>query len=86
MRRKITTSGNSAALILSRDLLDLMGVSPGDEVEISVVDRTLIVRSIAEAERSAKVQAAMDEVFRRRDAGLLRRLAGGVAAWDTLVF
>jgi putative addiction module antidote len=76
MRRRITTSGNSAALILSQDLLGLMGVSPGDEVDVSLVDRTLVVRPITEAERSAKVQQAMDEVF-RRDAGLLRRLAEG---------
>ena len=76
MRRRITTSGNSAALILSQDLLGLMGVSPGDEVDVSLVDRTLVVRPITEAERSAKVQQAMDEVF-RRDTGLLRRLAEG---------
>ncbi|HEX3902519.1 MAG TPA: hypothetical protein VH853_06695 [Polyangia bacterium] len=77
MRRRITTSGNSAALVLSQDLLGLMGVGAGDEVDVSLIDRTLIVRPISETERSAKVQGAIDEVF-RRDAGLLRRLAQGV--------
>jgi antitoxin component of MazEF toxin-antitoxin module len=77
MRRRITTSGNSAALVLSQDLLGLMGVGAGDEVDVSLVDRTLVVRPILEMERSAKVQSAIDEVF-RRDAGLLRRLAEGV--------
>ena len=81
MRRRITTSGNSAALILSQDLLGLMGVGAGDEVDVSLVDRTLVVRPISEAERSAKVQSAIDEVF-RRDAGLLRRLAQGVGSDD----
>jgi len=76
MRRRITTSGNSAALILSQDLLGLMGVAPGDEVDVSLVDRTLVVRPLTEVERSAKVQKAVDEVF-RRDAGLLKRLAAG---------
>jgi antitoxin component of MazEF toxin-antitoxin module len=79
MRRRITTSGNSAALVLSQDLLGLMGVGAGDEVDVSLVDRTLIVRPISETERSAKVQGAIDEVF-RRDAGLLRRLAEGVTS------
>jgi antitoxin component of MazEF toxin-antitoxin module len=77
VRRRITTSGNSAALILSQDLLGLMGIGAGDEVDLSLVDRTLVVRPVSEAERSAKVQGAIDEVF-RRDAGLLRRLAAGV--------
>jgi antitoxin component of MazEF toxin-antitoxin module len=83
MRRRITTSGNSAALVLSQDLLGLMGIGAGDEVDVSLVDRTLIVRPILEVERSAKVQSAIDQVF-RRDAGLLRRLAEGVPASESL--
>ena len=59
----------------------MMGISVGDEVDVNLVDRTLVVRPLVEAERSAKVQAAMDEVF-RRDAGLLRRLGEGVTADD----
>lgn len=77
MRRRITTSGNSAALILSQDLLGLMGIGAGDEVDVSLVDRTLVVRPLSETERSAKIQAAIETVF-QRDAGLLRRLAAGV--------
>jgi antitoxin component of MazEF toxin-antitoxin module len=79
VRRRITTSGNSAALILSQDLLGLMGVGAGDEVEVSLIDRTLVVRPLGEAERAAKVENAIDEVF-RRDAGLLKRLAEGAGA------
>ena len=82
MRRRISTTGNSAALVLSQDLLGLMGIAVGDEVDVSLVDRTLVVRSLTEAERSAKVQSAMNEVF-RRDAGLLRRLAEGVTPAET---
>ena len=82
MRRRITTSGNSAALVLSQDLLGLMGVGVGDEVDLSLVDRTLVVRPLSETERAAKVQAAVDEVFSRR-ADLLRRLAEGVTPEDS---
>ena len=81
MRRRISTSGNSAALVLSQDLLGLMGVGVGDEVDVALVDRTLVVRPLPEVERSVKVQAAIDEVF-RRDAGLLRRLGEGVTPED----
>ena len=77
MRRRITTSGNSAALVLSQDLLGLMGLGVGDEVDVSLVDKTLVVRPLSEKERAAKVRAAMDDVFSRRG-GLLKRLAEGV--------
>jgi hypothetical protein len=56
-----------------------MGVGAGDEVDVSLIDRTLVVRPISEKERSAKVRGAVDEIF-RRDADLLRRLAEGVTA------
>jgi len=76
IRRKITTAGNSAALVLSQDVLGLMGVGVGDEVDISLVDRTLVVRPIAERGRDERVAAAVNDVFRRRRK-LLQRLAEG---------
>jgi antitoxin component of MazEF toxin-antitoxin module len=79
MRRRITTSGNSAALVLSQDLLGLMGIAVGDEVDVSLVDKTLVVRPLSETERATKVQTAMDDVFKRRGR-LLQRLAEGVGA------
>ena len=74
MRRRITTAGNSAALVLSQDVMGLMGVHVGDEVDVSLIDRTLVVRPVEEQDREARVTAAIDEVFRTRGA-LLRRLA-----------
>ncbi len=74
MRRRITTAGNSAALVLSQDVIGLMGVRVGDEVEVSLIDRTLVVRPIEEQDRDERVAAAIDEVFRTRGA-LLGRLA-----------
>ena len=77
IRRKITTAGNSAALVLSQDVLGLMGVGVGDEVDITLIDRTLVVRPAREGNRDRRVAAAIDEVFRRRG-NLLSRLAEGV--------
>jgi antitoxin component of MazEF toxin-antitoxin module len=79
LRRRITTTGNSAALVLSQDLLGLMGLSVGDEVELQLVDRTLLVRPIDEAGRAERVRAAMDSVLAGRKS-VLRRLAEGAGA------
>ncbi|MBI5478376.1 MAG: hypothetical protein HY906_05935 [Deltaproteobacteria bacterium] len=87
MRRRITTAGNSAALGLSQDVLGLMGVHVGDEVDVTLVDRTLVVRPVEAQDRDRRVATAIDEVFRSRSA-LLGRLAraetpGAVAAAGT---
>ena len=78
LRRKITTSGNSAALVLSQDLLGLMGVKVGDDVEIGVVDRTLIVRPVDVSERDAKFAEALEYTLRTQH-DVLERLAQGDA-------
>ena len=72
MRKKITTSGNSATLVVPREFLDKMGVEVGDEVELTMKDRTLVVRAVAAVTRDDKVKAAVDEVFRRRRSALKR--------------
>jgi antitoxin component of MazEF toxin-antitoxin module len=77
--RKITTSGNSAALTLSQDVLGLMGLSVGDEVELDLVGRTLMVRPLDEARRQATVASATDRVLQRRKK-LMDRLAEGAGS------
>ncbi|MEA2205497.1 MAG: hypothetical protein QOE77_2273 [Blastocatellia bacterium] len=76
LRKKISSVGNSAAIVLSRDVLKLMNLEIGDEVELSVLDRALVVRSAAEAERNERIRQIADRVFMRRK-GLLARLAEG---------
>lgn len=65
-RKKITTAEDSTTMLLPPEILEMMGVEAGDEVDVSVVDRTLIVRSLAEAERARKIAAATQAVFERR--------------------
>lgn len=83
LRKKVTAVGNSAAIVLSKDLMQLLGLEIGQEVELSVIDRTLVVRSAQEAERTELVRRAADRVFERRK-GLLTRLAEGAGAGDTV--
>ena len=72
MRKKITTSGNSAALVVPREFLAQMGVKVGDEVELTMIDRTLVARPVGQVARDEKVKAAVDDVFRRRRSALKR--------------
>jgi antitoxin component of MazEF toxin-antitoxin module len=84
LRKKVTAVGNSAAIVLSRDLLQLLDLEIGTEVELSVTDKTLVVRSVREAERAERVKAAADRVFERRR-GLLERLAEGASGEEPVV-
>ena len=65
-RKRITAAEDSATVFLPQELLDEMGVAAGDEVDVSVVDRTLIVRPLDEAERAQMIEVATAEVFERR--------------------
>ena len=66
MREKITSVGDSPALVLSAEILAQLGLSIGDEIEITLVDGVLEVRPLRDEERAAKVQAAMEDVIARR--------------------
>lgn len=65
-RKRITVSESSTAFLLPQEILDLMGVDAGDEVDVSVVDRTLILRPLDEVERAQKIDAAARSAFERR--------------------
>jgi antitoxin component of MazEF toxin-antitoxin module len=65
-RKRITASENPATLLLPQEMLDMMGVNDGDEIDVSIVDRTLILRSLDEAERAQKIGTATEAVFERR--------------------
>jgi antitoxin component of MazEF toxin-antitoxin module len=65
-RKRITASENPATLLLPQEMLDMMGVTDGDEIDVSIVDRTLILRSLDEAERAQKIGAATEAVLERR--------------------
>jgi virulence-associated protein VagC len=53
-----------------------MGVAVGDEVDITMIDRTLVVRPVEEKERSQRLADAVNAVFLQRRE-LMRRLAEG---------
>ncbi len=73
---RIEKVGDSAALFLTDEMLNLLGVSFGDEVEVSVADQTLIVRSPHESERQRMIEKTTDSVLKRRE-NVYRKLAEG---------
>ena len=71
--QRVMTLEDPAGLLITTDLLEQIGVSAGDKVEIKITDRALIVRPLAEAGQEkamelflninrASLQASDDEV------------------------
>jgi len=76
-RKRITVSENSGNLPLPQELLDAMGIGDGDEVDVSVVDRTVILRPLDDAERARTIEDVTKSVFERRKSAY-EELAKGV--------
>ncbi|MBI1297116.1 hypothetical protein GC175_19380 [bacterium] len=75
---RITTIDGSAAVLISPEIMEQMGVQIGDEVDVTVADNTLVVRRIEnEAKPERTLKEIIDGIFERR-ADAYRRLAEGV--------
>lgn len=74
MRRKLTKIGNSWGLILSREVLEMLGIDDATEVEVELVGNTLVV-SAPEANRE-DLEAGLAYLGSKRErADLYKRLA-----------
>lgn len=65
-RKRITTAEDSATVLLPQELIEMMGIEVGDEVDVSIVGRTLVVRPLDEVERAQRIDDATGAVFERR--------------------
>ena len=65
-RERITAIGESAALLLPKEVLDKLGITIGDEVELSLIDHTLLLQPLDEANRAQQLAAITQTVFARR--------------------
>lgn len=75
-RRRIIASGDSPAILLPQEVLDEMGLGIGDEVDLTIVERDLVLRRVDEAERGRMIQESTDAVLERRK-NAYERLAEG---------
>jgi antitoxin MazE len=74
MRKKLTRTGNSVALVLDKPLLEQMGLDEGSDVEVSSNGDVVVITPIRQKSRRrklAKILDAMDD----RYGGVFRRLA-----------
>jgi antitoxin component of MazEF toxin-antitoxin module len=74
--RRVVTLEDPAGLLITAELLEQIGVSAGDKVEIKISDRSLTVRPLAETEQEKVMDEAMDSLMERRQQ-LYERLAEG---------
>lgn len=65
MEKTIVRRGNGAALPMTRDMLDLLGIAPGDSVRVRFEGQRMIVtpghRLASDEEFDAAMAAVLDE-------------------------
>ena len=66
MSNRITTIDDDSAVLLPQEAVDALGVDPGGELDIEIVGRALVVRSVAEARRSREFVDAFESVLKKR--------------------
>jgi antitoxin component of MazEF toxin-antitoxin module len=74
MRKKLTKTGNSLALVLDRPLLEQTGVDAGTLLEISTDGEVIVISPVRAARRTAKLRRVMERAHDRY-AGVFKRLA-----------
>jgi antitoxin component of MazEF toxin-antitoxin module len=72
----VVTLENPAGLLITAELLEKIGVSAGDKIEITITDRALTVRPLNEAEQEKMMDEMMESLMDRRQK-LYERLAEG---------
>ncbi|HEV8586641.1 MAG TPA: AbrB/MazE/SpoVT family DNA-binding domain-containing protein [Methylomirabilota bacterium] len=74
MRKKLTRTGNSLALVLDRPLLDRLGIDADTLLEVSTDGRVLVVSPVPNKRRNAKLKSIVAEAHAKYG-GVFRRLA-----------
>ncbi len=76
MRKKLTRQGNSAALVIDKPLLELLGLEAGSSVDVLTDGTSLLVRPVRSlsARRRAAFARALAET-NQAWGDMLRRLA-----------
>ena len=74
MRKRLTKTGNSLALVLDRPLLEATGIDAGTTVEVSTNGDVIVVTPLRPKKRALKLGSAL-EAINARYAGVFKRLA-----------
>jgi antitoxin MazE len=74
MRKRLTKTGNSLALVLDRPILEATGIDAATTVEVSTDGDVIVVTPVRSKKRAAKLESAL-EAINARYAGVFKRLA-----------
>jgi len=66
MSKRITTLDDASSVSLPPEAVDALGVNAGDELDIEIVGRALVVRSAGEARRSREFADIFEAVLKKR--------------------
>jgi antitoxin component of MazEF toxin-antitoxin module len=66
MSRRVTTLDDTASVSLPPEAVKALGVGAGGELDIEIVGRALVVRSIEDAQRSREFSDILESVLKRR--------------------
>jgi len=73
------TAGNVIAVMFPAETLQSLGISGGDEIDVTATDDALILRPVSETRENADIQDATEKVFSRWDK-VFTELAKGTEA------
>jgi len=74
MRKKLTRSGNSLALVIDKPLLEALGIDAETELELSTDGDVLVVAPIRDRKRRKKLTEIVAEAHEQYG-GVFKRLA-----------
>ena len=74
MRKKLTRTGNSLALVLDKPLLDQLGIDADTPLEVSTDGQIIVISPARDKRRTAKLRAIAAEAHAKYG-GVFRRLA-----------
>lgn len=66
LRKKVTAVGTSGAILLSKDLLAILGVEIGDEVNVSVIGNQIILSSSNGKQEEDQFNEVLAKLVRKR--------------------
>lgn len=67
MIKRLTTHGNSAALVIDKPIMDLLKITMDTPLEVSTDGKNLIISPVTDPEREKKFKAALHRVVSKHD-------------------
>lgn len=66
MSKRIPTIDGASSVLLPPEAVEALGVEAGSELDIEIVGKALVVRSVAEAQRSRGFADVFESVLEKR--------------------